>query len=241
VRESNTYGGGDHDPGELQPHHLTSLTGGTVTWRVARSLDVLLGQLNAKAPNRSKASDGSIGDAAHQTRDSDHNPWYGPGIVTARDFTHDPAGGLDGQWLADTLVHWRDPRIKYVIWNRRILDTRPLLDPWTWQPYDGTNPHTHHVHLSVMDNPTCDDTRAWTLAAPVTPPAPLTLRYGMRHPDVLRLQSILTTRYPAYAKWSPCTDYFGDKTLAAVKEFQRRSGLAVDGVVGAMTRKALGM
>jgi len=212
-----------------------------MTWRVARSLDVLLGQLNAKAPNRSKVSDGSIGDAAHQARDSDHNPWYGPGIVTARDFTHDPAGGLDGQWLADTLARFRDPRIKYIIWNRRILDARPLLDPWTWQPYSGINPHTRHVHLSVMDNPTCDDTRAWTLAAPVTPPAPLTLRYGMHHPDVLRLQSILTTQYPLYAHWSPITDYFGDKTLAAVKEFQRRSGLAVDGVVGAMTRKALGM
>ena len=208
-------------------------------WRVARSLDVLLGQLNAKAPNRSKASDGSIGDAAHQTRDSDHNPWYGPGIVTARDFTHDPAGGLDGQWLADTLVRFRDPRVKYIIWNRRIIDS--MVDAWTWQPYSGINPHTHHVHLSVVASPLCDDTRAWTLTPPVTPPAPLVLRFGMHHPDVLRLQQILTTRYPAYAHWSPCTDYFGSQTLAAVKEFQRRSGLVADGIVGPATRRALGM
>ena len=33
-----------------------------MTWRVARSLDVLLAQLNTRAPNRSKAADGSVGD-----------------------------------------------------------------------------------------------------------------------------------------------------------------------------------
>ncbi|WP_370943992.1 hypothetical protein AB5J62_33465 [Amycolatopsis sp. cg5] len=134
-----------------------------MTWRVAKSLDVLLGQLNARAPRRSRASDGSIGDAAHATTDSDHNPWYGPGIVTARDFTHDPAGGLDCNWLADVLVRSRDSRIKYVIWNWRILDTRPQFNPWCWMPYSGSNGHTHHLHLSVMPNGSADDTRAWNL------------------------------------------------------------------------------
>lgn len=144
-----------------------------VAWRVARSLDTLLGQLNAAAPRRSKASDGSIGDAAHASRDSDHNPWYGPGVVTARDYTHDPAGGLDCQWLAGALVASRDPRIKYVIYNRRICDSRPGSNPWAWMPYSGTNPHTKHLHLSVMDNASCDDTRGWSLSgvAPTPPPA----------------------------------------------------------------------
>lgn len=67
------------------------------------------------------------------------------------------------------------------------------------------------------------------------------LEYGMRGPEVRRLQEILTTRYPAYAKWSPITDYFGEQTLAAVKEFQKRSGLIADGIVGPATRRALGM
>lgn len=140
-----------------------------VTWRVARSLDVLLGQLNARAPNRNKASDGSIGDADHQNRSSDHNPWYGPGIVTARDFTHDP-GDLDCQWLANTLTDHRDPRIKYIIWNRRIWN--PAVG---WRAYTGANPHTSHLHLSVVASPACDSTAAWagiSAAAPPPPPPP---------------------------------------------------------------------
>jgi hypothetical protein len=139
---------------------------------VARSLDALLGQLNAAAPNRSKASDGSIGDASHQSTDSDHNPWWGPGIVTARDFTHDPTGGLDCQKLANLLVAAKDPRIKYVIWNRRIVDSRPGQHPWVWLPYVGVNPHTKHLHLSVMPNASCDDARPWSLSGVTPAPAP---------------------------------------------------------------------
>jgi hypothetical protein len=135
--------------------------------RAAHSLNVLLGQLNTLAPNRNKATDGWIGDADHQNRNSDHNPWYPPpngGIVTARDFTHDPTH-LNGQWVADTLVAHRDPRIKYIIWNRRI---------WTpgagWRNYTGPNPHTSHVHLSVVASPANDSTTPWAGFSPAAPP-----------------------------------------------------------------------
>jgi hypothetical protein len=133
-----------------------------MTWRVAYSLDKLLQQLNSLAPNRSRASDGSIGDAAHQAEGSasDHNPWYGPGIVTARDFTHDPAGGLDCNKLAAALIASRDPRIKYLIWQGRIVDSRPEFRPWTWQPSSG---HYQHLHLSVMATASADDARPWSL------------------------------------------------------------------------------
>jgi len=143
-----------------------------VAWRVAYSLDKLLAQLNGLAPFRSKVSDGAIGDAAHATRDSDHNPWFvlgGQHLVTARDFTHDPANGLDCHWLAETLASGRDSRIKYVIWDRHIIDSRAGQHPWTWMPYTGISPHAEHLHLSVMDNASADDTRAWTL----TPYLPL--------------------------------------------------------------------
>lgn len=83
--------------------------------------------------------------------------------MTARDFTHDPKAGVDIDRISDELAASRDPRIKYVIANGLILDSRPGNSPWRWMPYYGSNPHTKHLHLSVMDNASCDDTRPWNL------------------------------------------------------------------------------
>lgn len=147
-----------------------------MTWRVARCLDELLSQWNAAHPGRSKASDGSIGDAAHAARTSDHNPWVGPAsdgkmIVTARDFTHDPAHGADADQLVAALVASRDPRIKYLIRNRRMCRSYPkvvdgrLYAAWEWAPYPGDNPHTKHAHVSCSSvESRYDDARPWNLS-----------------------------------------------------------------------------
>ena len=110
--------------------------------------------------------------------------------------------------------------------------------------YVGRKDPMHFEINDGMDLADCErglvGLRKW-VAVPVPPPTGITLRFGMTHPDVYRLQSILTTQYPSYAHWSPLTSYFGSLTLAAVKEFQKRAGLAVDGVVGPATRRALRM
>ena len=137
-------------------------------WIVAQSLDQLRAQLDDLAPRRSRASDGAIGDAAHATRDSDHNPWVVLGrqrYVTARDFTHDPAGGLNAQLLADSLRRGRDPRVKYVIWNRQIMSGAEGREPWAWRRYTGSNPHTAHLHLSVVADLRATVRVPWTLPA----------------------------------------------------------------------------
>ena len=72
-----------------------------MSYRIAKSLGLLAATVNAAAPNRSKASDGWIGDASHAARKSDHNPNRTPGdgipdgVVCALDITHDPANGCD--------------------------------------------------------------------------------------------------------------------------------------------------
>jgi len=140
-----------------------------MVWRVAKSLNVLLGQINAVAPNRDKSSDGSIGDEAHSHTASDHNPNEN-GVVTARDFTHDPANGFDSWAFFERLRLGRDHRIKYAISNGRIFSSK--VSPWETRRYSGSNAHAHHIHVSVMGDPSLyDDSTPWNIGAvPVTPP-----------------------------------------------------------------------
>ncbi len=139
-------------------------------WRVALGLETLRKQLNAKFPNRSKLSDGGIGDPSHQSRSSDHNPWVregSMGVVTARDFTHDKANGCDCEKLAESLRAARDSRVKYIIWNRRICSSFPKngKPAWAWRAYAGSNGHTHHLHLSVKPAKSLYDSEtSWSLS-----------------------------------------------------------------------------
>ena len=110
-----------------------------MSWRVAKSLLTLRTQVDAMAPSRSKAADGTIGETAHSARKSDHNP-NANNVVTAMDITHDPAHGVDAGALAEMLRLSKDPRIKYVISNRRIFSSQQT--PWQWREYTGANAHT---------------------------------------------------------------------------------------------------
>ena len=132
-----------------------------MSWRVAKSLLTLRTQVDAMAPSRSKAADGTIGDTAHSARKSDHNP-NANNVVTAMDITHDPAHGVDAGALAEMLRLSKDQRIKYVISNRRIFSSQQT--PWQWREYTGANAHTKHVHVSVNADPALyDDTKPWTI------------------------------------------------------------------------------
>lgn len=135
-----------------------------MSWRVARSLDVLLNEVNAAAPSRSKVSDGTVGDLSHQARPSDHNP-NSAGVVRARDITHDPRGGCDAGALAHAVVNLAKrghPALgsgAYVIWNWRIASA---TYGWAWRSYSGSNGHTQHVHVSVSTAASgYDNTSPW--------------------------------------------------------------------------------
>lgn len=212
-----------------------------MAWRLAKSLEKLRAQVNQKWPARSRNSDGSIGDAKHASRASDHNPWVKDGamnIVTAIDITHDPKSGCDSYALAECWRRSRDPRIKYIISNGRIASQDK---GWTWRKYTGSNPHNHHVHISVMAaKKFYDDVAEWPLEigampeAAKSPPeykAPLpTLRLGATGAHVATLQKALGLIVDGD---------FGKKTKAAVIAFQKARGMSGDGVVGPQTWGAI--
>ena len=132
-----------------------------MTWRVAKSLLQLRKQVDQAFPDRSKDSDGTIGDAGHSARTSDHNPDT-DGVVKAMDITHDPDNGVDSYRMAEELRASHDRRIKYIISNRKICSSE--VSPWNWRPYKGSNPHDKHVHISVHPHRDFyDDTTPWRL------------------------------------------------------------------------------
>lgn len=142
-----------------------------VIFVVDRSLYVLRDEINAVAPNRSKASDGFVGDAAHASRDSQHNPEdTGDSTdgndpdnqVDAADFTHDPGNGADMHQVAEIIRKRRDRRVLYVIFDGRIFSSYAVngVPAWTWRPYSGTDKHRGHLHISVNDKYN-DTLNAW--------------------------------------------------------------------------------
>ncbi len=163
---------GHGDPADLAREAArvdTVFAEAALPWRAAEALKALREQVNAAFPGRNKSHDGIVGDSAHQSRQSDHNPWIvdqGRGVVSAIDITHDPASGCDAEKIVAALHASRDARIKYLIWNRRIANASAIgsVPPWTWRSYTGANPHTHHFHLSVKaDKALYDDASPWTI------------------------------------------------------------------------------
>jgi hypothetical protein len=124
-------------------------------------------QVDAVFPGRDKASDGWIGNEAHQLTTSGHNPDDTPGSTPAWDRDADSLAevrawdmdndlGIDAQVLVDHIrrLPGLGGVIRYMIYNRRLYHERNGYQPVL---YDGPSPHTEHVHfegawLQAADN-----------------------------------------------------------------------------------------
>jgi hypothetical protein len=223
-----------------------------MSWFLAPSLRALFADVNQMAPRRNKRSDGSVGDTSHQARKSDHNPDRSAGgVVRAVDVTHDLGGGCDCHQLARRIQGGRDPRVAYVIFNGRIMAGQGGPSPWVWRRYKGTNPHNHHMHVSIRHMREAEnDSRPWFgnrpvhgLAGPVNPVAAKPklpdggLRRGSSGPVVKwlqrRLNSIAGGAGHGVLGGKPLEvdGSFGDKTEKVVKVFQAHRKLDDSGVV----------
>jgi peptidoglycan hydrolase-like protein with peptidoglycan-binding domain len=207
-------------------------------WRLAPSLVALMAEVDARWPDRDKSSDGSIGDQAHAARPSEHNPDRDSdpmptGYVSAVDITKDSTAQVAS--LIRALL--ADPRTWYVIHDGHIWSR---THGFGQRNYAGANPHTHHVHVSLMQTrAAADDTEWWgvKVRAPKPPakpkpavqkfePGDRVLREGATGRDVAFLQ-----------RWLGVTDdgTFGAETTKAVKRYQRMRELAQDGAAGPKT------
>lgn len=147
-------------------------------WKLAPSLVALIAEMDAAFPHRDHSSDGSIGDTAHASRESDHNPY--DGWVHAVDIDEDLDGNqTDSHDLipfAERLIAARDPRVRYLIYERRICkfytDSSGHV-PYRWYVYTGTNEHLHHMHVSINRTDAArQDRRPWFPPTPTPTPTP---------------------------------------------------------------------
>ena len=224
----------------------TKVRHGAPSWRPSRCLATLLAQVKATAPkDRDTQLDAFKGDAAHAARRSDHNP-DSKGIVRALDVTKDLSAGVDTFAMLDHFRVRKELRVRFCIANGKIFGNEEFcrsnpklkMTPWQWHRYTGPNGHHMHGHVStVRDDRVADDTSPWPLVlkAPTAPPGdkvePMpTLRRGSKGVAVQLLQGKLKIDIDGH---------FGPRTEKAVKEFQKKKGIAADGIVGPYTWKAL--
>jgi len=216
-------------------------------WRNAYASVALARALDAKWPGRIRP-DGNIGDAAHATRNSDHNPWIKVGkvgVVRAKDVG---VVGIDAAWLAEKLRQMGaagDSRLingGYVIYNGRIT-----TQDWKgWKRYTGSNPHKHHVHVSFSQQKNGFDNKAeWFLDGGSAAPKPsnsqpVSTGGGKRAPSPLPLvrRGFDNGGYDFLVQ--ECVGVkqdgdIGEETEKAIKRVQKGAGLGADGLVGKWT------
>lgn len=113
-----------------------------MSWRLAGALVALVDEVLDQHPGTTVWS---IGDAAHASRASDHNPSPG-GVVCAVDIVGPRVAGE----VWDRLLELRDPRMKYMILRGRIVNS--TVKPWQVRAFGG-HPHDQHIHVSVGRGP----------------------------------------------------------------------------------------
>lgn len=116
---------------------------------LAPALVRLQREIDTRWPNRRKhpaylaALDAWLGDPAHASRSSGHNP-DPRNLVHALDVC---AAGINARHLLGRVIG--DPRVWYVIHDGNMWSA---TRGWERQDYKGPNPHRDHVHISILSS-----------------------------------------------------------------------------------------
>lgn len=131
-------------------------------WRNTPAALSLLAEFNEAFPSRDRASDGTVGDLAHQGSASDHNPdetGNTGGVEDADNLNETHAVDIDKDlrragWTMERCVSiilarcrsGAERRLRYIIFRRRIWSAS---NNWRQEAYRGANPHDKHAHFSL--------------------------------------------------------------------------------------------
>lgn len=108
---------------------------------LVQSLVNLRAEIDRGWPNRDRRTDGWYADPKVRISYG-HNP-DGKGAVHAIDVDKD---GINPDWIIDHIFRGSGA-LWYIIWNRGIWDTQR---GWRREAYNGSNPHTDHMHIEVF-------------------------------------------------------------------------------------------
>jgi len=145
-------------------------------WILIPCLRALFAEFDKIAPSRDHASDGSIGDTAHQETESDHNADE-TGNVPIHDADHvnevhaidvdntlrrdDLTMEMVVQFLLARCRSGAEKRLRYMIYNKRIWSAS---SGWVQKTYTGASPHTEHAHFSASYDTNLEaSTASWHL------------------------------------------------------------------------------
>jgi hypothetical protein len=125
-------------------------------WYKVKWIPGLFAAVDAVFPNRGHAQDGTVGDLAHLTGTSGHNPDDTPGVTAERqDADTRPevraadvdTQGVDGDAVVAAVLGDASALrlLIYIIWNRHIWRAS---NGWQREAYNGSDPHDRHMHFS---------------------------------------------------------------------------------------------
>lgn len=135
-----------------------------------------------------------------------------------------PSGDPDVRWIQQRLVYWG--------WNLVVDGVRGIKTTTAIREFQKSQ-------SLAADGIVGPKTRAALAANRAAPAGRATIAKGAKGQLVWDLQRVLTTKFSLYNKYKP-NGIFGPATDKGVREFQRRSGLTRDGIVGPNTWRALG-
>lgn len=141
-----------------------------MAWVKVKWMDPLFKAFNTVWPDRTKEQDGTIGNLAHASGTSGHNPDDTPGVKAEREDADTKqevraedvdARGVDMEAAVQAILHGpaaeRD-RLIYIIYNARIWRK---ANGWKQERYTGADKHKTHAHFSG-DPASDEDARPWT-------------------------------------------------------------------------------